>query len=92
MPGDSSTKPTPRDPEPDPGRYDVKIPQVLRIDPLDELGKARWSSMSTTAGFTKRSHLGVSKNRGKIPKMDGENNGSNPMNKWMICHPQYSDF
>ncbi len=28
----------------------------------------------------------VSKNRGKTPKMDGENNGKpeNPMNKWMI--------
>ena len=28
--------------------------------------------------------MGVSKNRGKLPKMHGENNGSNPMNKWMI--------
>ena len=31
--------------------------------------------------------MGVSKNRGKTPKMDGENNGSKPyeqMDKWMI--------
>ena len=28
--------------------------------------------------------MDVSKNRGKTPKMDGENKGSNPMNKWMI--------
>ena len=27
--------------------------------------------------------MGVSKNNG-TPKMDGENNGQNPMNKWMI--------
>ena len=30
-------------------------------------------------------YMGVSKNRGILPpKMDGENNGLNPMNKWMI--------
>ena len=29
-------------------------------------------------------YMGVSQKRGEKPKMDGENNGSNPMNKWMI--------
>ena len=34
---------------------------------------------------TPKNHMGVEpKIGGKKPKMDGEKNGSNPMNKWMI--------
>jgi len=37
-------------------------------------------------------YMGVSKNRGKTPKMDGENNGK-PLLKWMIWgeKPQFSE-
>jgi len=37
--------------------------------------------------------MGVSKNRGKHPKMDGENNEKNPINPWMIWgeNPLFSE-
>ena len=74
--GPATPKPTPRAPEPYPGRYDVKIPQVLRIDPLDELGKASIRQVCLPRRVykkvhIKRSHLGLSENSGKTPKMDG---------------------
>ena len=30
-------------------RYDVRIPQVVRLDPLDEIGKARRTTQSSVS-------------------------------------------